>query len=573
MARRLSTISFALLLLLGTAFAQRLAAVLPQETVFAIGTENISEHADKLEPIIAEAERLGVAEAFSDLFGSQEEVPTEIPEEFADLEPLDLFGQEAWLTVSISEFNPLPAITVVIRAAPDAAAELGTSLEEAAAEEGATTLTEGNVTIYQFPIEGEADEESPFQVMAAARAGDVFVVSTNPEVARGVIRRLAGANEPSFVDSDGYDAALEPLGGGNAYVYLDMQAVAQAIRPFAAGTGYDLLIERGLSGLETFGRVGSVTSIENDGITSTSIRLPGSGDAMLAALLNGQEPASREPLEFVAPDALGVQVTNLDIPAWWDYLGDIARSSDELGNPDLDQMVMQFTGIDLRSTLFDWMGTQGATITGDLGAPVQPGVPSENLLGNSVYLLATTDGQAANQGLTMLFGMVGGMVAGFADPTGAGAPQIGQRVSSGVQISSYGVAPGVSLSFAVVDGWVLIATSDQIMDSALAAHASGTGIGGELGRLAREVPANATSYTLTDMQQTLEQSGAQMATQVQMFAGMAGGDIDFAALEAAGQSIEEFFSFLSQRAGGAYSYTVPEGNGVFRGYGMTEFDW
>ncbi|HEX7004908.1 MAG TPA: hypothetical protein VF168_12055 [Trueperaceae bacterium] len=572
MARRLTGFSFVLLLVLGTATAQPLASVLPQETIFAVGTEGIASHADKLEPIIAEAERLELGQAFRDAFGYEDELSTEVPEELGDLAPLDLVGQEAWLTVSISDFNPLPALTAVSRVSGGAADQLGASLEEAAAQEGATTLTEGDVTIYQFPLDSE-DEGSPFQVMAVARSGDVFVLSTNPEVLRGVLRRLAGANEPGFTDSEGYRVALDPLGSGNVYFYLDMQRLAGALRPLANGTGYDQLIQRALAGLETFGQIGSVTTIERDGFSSSSLRLPGTGDEMVMALLSGQEPASREPLDFVSPDALGVQVTSLDIPAWWDYLSDVARSSDELGNPELDQMITQFTGIDIRTALLDWMGDGAATITGDLGAPVQPGVPSENLLGNAVYMIETTDEQAASQGLSMLFGMVGGMVAGFADPTGAGAPQVAQRVSSGVQVTSYNVAPGVHVGFAVTDGWVLISTSEEGMDAALAARASGTGIGGVLGRLVSEVPDEATSYAVSDVQQTLEQTGAQMAAQVQMFAGMTGGDIDFQALEQAGAAIQEFFSFLAQRAGGSVTYTVPEGAGVFRGHGMTEFDW
>ena len=575
MARRLTGISFILLLLLGTVSAQRLAATLPQETILAVGTEDIASHANKLEPIIAEAERLELGQAFSAIFGSDEalgemEELDAVPQELADIAPLDLFGQEAWLSVSVSSFNPMPAVTVVSRVSASAASELGAALQESAAQEGATTVTEGDVTIYQFPLDVE---DAPLQVMAVAQADDVFALSSNPEVLRGVLRRLAGANEPGFTQSEGYEQTLAPLGSGNAYFYLDMQRLAEALRPLANGTGYDQLIQRALAGLETFGRSASVTTIENDGFSSSSLRLPGSGDEMLTILLSGQQPASREPLTFVSPNALGVQVANLDIPAWWDYLGDLARSSTELGNPDLDQMVMQFTGIDVRTTLFDWMGSQAATIAGDLSAPVQPGVPSENLLGDTIYMIETTDEQAASQGLSMLFGMVGGMAAGFADPSGAGAPQIAQRVSSGVQVTSYDIAPGLHLGYAVTDGWVLISTSEEGMDEALAAHASGTGLGGVLGRLASDVPRNATSYAVSDMQETLEQSGAQMATQWQMFAGMSGGDIDFQALEEAGQAIQEFFSFLAQRAGGSVAYTVPEGAGAFRGYGMTEFDW
>ncbi|MEX2535965.1 MAG: DUF3352 domain-containing protein [Trueperaceae bacterium] len=578
MARQAATITLILLLLMGASFAQRLASVLPAETIFAVGTEDVASHTDKLEPFIEEAERLKLADALSRLFGedasgdaeAEEEFASAIPEALAEIDPLDLLGHDAWLAVSISSFNPMPAITLVARTAGDAGAHLGDAIRQAAEDEGAQSSSEGSVTIYEFTVE---EDDSPFQVMALSQTNDVVVASTNPEVLRGVLRRLAGSGEAGFTSGDGYESTLGELGEANGYAFLDYEQLAAALQPLGTGIGYDLLIARALSGLQAIGTGGSIVSIEDDGLESASIRIPGAGDPALSALLVGQEPASRDPLQFVHPDALGVSVVHLDLPGWWNYLSELARSADELGNPDLDQMVMQFTGIDIRATLFDWMGTQAATITGELGSPVAPGVPSENLLGEVVYLLETTDEAAAGQGLSMLFGMAGGMVAGFADPSGSGAPAIEQRDSSGVQVTSFGIAPGVSVAYGVSDGWVLIGTSDEAIDRAFAARASGGGLQGELERLVGEIPQEATSFSLNDMQETLAQTGAQMAVQMQTFAGMSGGDIDFDALESAGTAIEEYFRFLAERAGGSFSYSVTEGAGVQRTYGQAEINW
>jgi hypothetical protein len=576
MARRsalVSILTLALLLVAGSGVAQRLAAVLPEDTVFALGTEGLADHAGKLDEFTAEAERLGLAEALTELFGvgdPGDELSDEIPEGLRELEPLDLFGREAWLSVSISSFNPMPAVTLAGRVSGDARSALADAISQAAEEQGAETASEGAHTIYLFPIE-EAD--SPVQVVAVSQADDVLALSSNPDVLRGVLRRLAGSGEAGFTRSAGYSATLAELGSGNVYTFLDFGRLSEALEPLgAASGGFEVLVARVLGGVGTVGTGGSVMRVDDDGLSSEAIRVPGSGDQALTSLLASTRPASRDPLRFVPADALGVSVSNLDLPGWWSYLNDLARSSGMLEG-SLDDMVLEFTGIDLRSSLFGWMGPQTASITTGLGAPVQPGVPSQNLLGEVVYLVQAEDVSAANQGLSTLLATVSAMVAGFADPTGmGGAAAIEQREVAGVQVTSYRMGPGVTVAQAAVDGWALLATSDDAIDKALAARAAGAALTGELGRLARQVPDDATAYSLSDVGETLAQTGAQMVSQMQMFAGL-GGDLDFDALENAGETLEAFFAFIADRTGGGVSYTVTESNGVSRSFGSTEVNW
>jgi hypothetical protein len=573
MALRLTTLSFVLLLLAGIANGQRLAAVLPAETVLAVGTEDLAAHEDKLDAIVAEAERLALGDAFTALMGQSEEetdLSDEIPAGLRELTPFELFGQEAWLAVSISSFNPLPAITFTTRLDSDAAAQVVGTLVDEAEKEGAEALSEGGETIYLFPLEDA--EDTPFQILAVSQVDDVFVMSSNPEVLRGVLRRLAGSSEAGFTAGQAYAATLGELGAGNGYFFMDYRRLATALEPLGAGTGFEPLIARVLAGLGSVGTVGSVTTLEQGGTTSAGIRLPGSGDPAFAALLSGGAPASREPVNFVWDSALGVGVNHLDLPGWWNYIGELVASSDELGNPNIDELVLQFTGIDIRTALFDWMGSQVATVTGELSTPVQPGMPSANLLGEVVYLIETSDESTAAQGLSLLFGTASGMVAGFADPTGMGAAAIQQREVSGVDVTSYVMGPGISIAHAVVDGWVLIGTSDAAIDAAIDANAAGGQLPTDLARLMDDIPSDATSYNLTDLSATLAQSGAQLATQMQTFSGLTGGDIDFDAIETASAAIQEFFAFLADRSGGSSSYTV-EGNGVSRSVGKSEFNW
>lgn len=576
MARRFTLRTFAtvsLLLLAATGNAQRLASTLPVETVFAIGTEDLASHEGKLDTFLAEAERLELGETLATLFETDEpegNAADELSSELAEMAPLDLFGKEAWLAVSISEFNPIPAITMVARLSGEARASLPEEIRRAAEEDGAETSNEGKATIYTFSIEVE---DSPFPVLAVAESADVVAVSTNPDVLRGVLRRLHGSGEAGFTSAGPYQSTIGALDRGNLYNFLDLERLADGLEFLGPVTGLDTLVSQVRAAVGTLGTGGGVTRITSTGLSAEGIRLPGSGDAVVAGLTSSTEPASREPLNFVPAEALSISVNQFDATGWWNYLVELGRSSDQLGNPDLDELVMQFTGIDLRTTLFDWLGTQHAVITTGMAQPVEPGLPSDNLLGETVYLLAADDSEAASRGLASLFGTVSAMVSGFADPTGEGAgPAIERREVAGVEITSYTMGPGIRVSQAVVGDWALIGTTDEAIDAAVSAGQRGTPPRGEFGRMARQVPAEALSYGVTDLQAMLGQTGAQMALQLQTFAGMSGGQVDFETLQVAGEKLEQFFEFIAGRAGGAYGYVLAEGDGN-HSYGFTEFDW
>lgn len=577
MARRVTLTTFLiaslLLLTAATGHAQRLASALPAETVFALGTEDLASHQDKLNTFIAEAERLELGEALAALFETDEPeggAAGELSSELAELAPLELIGNEAWLAVSISEFNPIPAITFIARLSGEARVTLPEEIRRSAEEYGAETTSEGSATIHTFSIEAE---DNPFPVLAVADASDVVVVSTNPEVLRGVVRRLNGSAEAGFTSTDAYGSTFGALGRGNFYNFIDLERAADGLEFLGPATGLDALVDQVRAAIGTFGTVGGVTRITSTGMSSEGISLPGSGDPAVAELLSNTEPASREPLGFVPDDALSISVNRFDATGWWNYLVELGRSSDQLGNPDLDELVTQFTGIDLRRTLFDWLGTELAVITTGVAEPVEPGLPSDNLLGETVYLLGASDGESAARGLAELFGTVSTMVAGFADPTGEGAaPGIERRQVDGVEVTSYAMGPGVRISHAVVGNWALIGTTDEAIDSVVAAGQRGTAPRGEIGRMARQVPDEALSFVVTDVNAVLGQSGAQLALQLQTFAGMSGEQVDFEALQAAGEKLERFFEFIADRAGGEYAYVLSEGNGT-HSYGFTEFDW
>ena len=153
------------------------------------------------------------------------------PPEVGALASLDVLGQEAWIALSASSFSPLPAATLITQLTPEALEQVTPLLEQANAQENPESFTEGDYTFYQLPIE-DAD---PIQVIAYAQADDLLMLSTNPDVLRGVLRRLGGADEPNFANSEGYSQTLSSLDSGTFYGYLDYVGIAAAAEPLLAG--------------------------------------------------------------------------------------------------------------------------------------------------------------------------------------------------------------------------------------------------------------------------------------------------------------------------------------------------
>ncbi|MFA5550590.1 MAG: DUF3352 domain-containing protein [Trueperaceae bacterium] len=558
-------------LLLGTASAQQLTNLLPQESFAVMGVSGISQHEAKFQPFVNEWQRLGLTELFTEAFPEDEEfdVDEAVPAEFANLDLFDVLGNEAWLAVSASRTNPLPAFSGVARVSPEAAAALQTVLDREAGEGEFQTLTEGAI---EFRVGASDEFDEP---MAYAIDGTFVAFSSNPDVLRGVLRRYQGAVEPSFVDSRGYADTVAPLLPSNAVVYFDLPQIVDLAEPFVTGMGFDASVARLARALRTFGSYASVTRITNQGLETLSMQVLGdpSLDPELYSLLSTNVPVSPTAQAFVSGNTVSYQAAGANVSGWWNYISGLAGDLPELGIGNLDTFIAQNVGIDLNQMLFSWMGSTFAMVT-PFTTVADIGMTPENMLGDSLYLIATSDAAAADQGLEMLISMGSMMAGAFLDPYGEGggmptAPAT--RTVAGVSVDTYDIGEGVVIEVAITGGYVVVATSSSAMDDALQAHAAGGALPPVLAGLAGNVPLGAGNVLLQDGAASFRLLGQTLTSQFGLFAGLAG-DIDFDAAEQASDGVAQFIEFLANKAGGQFSYGVADG-GVLRGYSLTGVDW
>ena len=576
----------AALWLTGGALAQSLGDLLPAETFLAFGTSDLNGQTEKLQPFIDEFERLELGQALAALFpeegaetggesgGDLEADMTDLAAEFEGLGLLDLLGQEAWVALSASSFNPLPSLTLLARLSPEASAKAAELLAEATSQAGVESLSEGEYTFYQERLDDA--EDSPVQVLAYAQADDLLALSTNPDTLRGVLRQLGGSGDPSFTASEGYAATLGQLEPANFYSYLDYAQVAQVVTPFAQTVGFPQLIERITQAFETAGVSTGVVRVTDSGLESEGLQALNrdGGDASLYALLSTATPVDPATATLAPQDALAWTSATVDLQGWWDYLNEIAAAAPELGG-SLDSMLGMFLGLDLRTTFFNWAGSSVTTVTTGVGEVAEPGVPSSNLLGDAVYIVAATDEAAAQTGLDTLLQSVSGTVASFADPSGgAGNASTQTEEIAGVTVNTFTITEGISLSYAVANGYAYIGTTqDGLRDVLEASAAASLQESDAFTRLTSEAPQDAGSLSVADNQATLSSTAAQLVSQVQMMAGLGGAsELDFEAVEAASSKLEAFLQFVAERLGSSIGY-AERSDGAIRGYSETQVTW
>jgi len=563
----------ALAVSIATASAASLLELLPADTFMAVGVEGLAEHEDKAQVFIDEWQRLGLGQLLQDAYADDqlEEAADEMPESLRNADLLDLIGGELWLTVSASSFNPLPAVTLVARLNAAGQAVVDELLAEGTSRGETTVFTEGAVTFYVAALlddteDGELGVPAEFGALAWARAGDLLTVSSNPDVLRGVLRRYQGASEPNLTANTAFNDTVGSLSAGNFYFYLDMATVVTIASPFANGMGFDGLVKRLGNAFTTMGSYGAVSYFVPDGVDGRSVRVLGdrSLDPRLYDLISGSGGVSNDATAFVPATALGFQVSTLDIPGWWAWLGEIAASEPQLGVDDLDGMVTSMTGIDLNQLLFAWMGSEIAVITAGAPSSTAIGMAMENPLGDVLYLVKTNDEAAAESGINTLFQTAAGMASSFMDPMGEGAAVMPtSRTVDGVTVTDWDLAEGFVVSTAVTDGYAIIATTPAGMDQALAARQASQGLPPSLAPLRQRIPEGANSYALSDDSASLASTADMLLSQMDMVTGLTGGgDIDFEAAEAANQALAQFVDFVAQRFGSSVSYTRFTGSSI-----------
>ena len=555
--------------LLSLAAAQSLAALLPSETLLAVGVQDLNKHAAKIQPFIDEWQRLDLTNLLEQSSG--EDVDTAMPAELQGLTIFDVLGDELWVSASASSYSPLPAMTIVARVSDKAVAVMESAIASEEPDADVQTLSEGRI---EFKVYTNPDDETP---LAFAQDGNFVAISTNPDALRGVLRRYQGAAEPNFTDSKAYAATLANISPAVVSFLIDLPGVVDVAKPFGQGMGFDQSIERVSKLFKTVGVVSSVVRLTSSGIETLSLQALGdrSLDPALYDLLTSTAGYPTTVLGFAPDGALGVQANNLNLPGWWAYLDKLVAELPELGIGGLDSFVTDNLGIDLSQMLFSWMGAGAGAITISAPAAAEPGAMTGDLLGDSVYLLAVKDEAAAQAGLSQFLTMATMMASSFIDAEGnAGVVQPTTRTSNGVNVTSYALDDNMTIETAFAGGYLLIATTPSGMDAALAANSTRrAGLAGALAPLQQDVPAGATSMALSNDQASLRTLADTILSQFGLVAGMAGSeDLDFAAVDQAGQALTSFVNFVADKFGGSYSYQVVDG-GALRGYALSQVAW
>jgi hypothetical protein len=577
------------------ASAQTLAKLLPQETIVAVGAQDLSGAANKFKNFQDEFNKLDVAGALAALFpagalnqaensmSGGAEALDDLSKDLEGLDVYDLVGQEAWLDLAASPANPVPAFTFVSKLSPKAQSAMQKFISDLNAEQAAhvQTLQEGKTTFYKLTMENES---SPFQVVAYTEVNDLLAVSTNPNVLRGVLRRLNGSGEPSLVDAQGYQSTLGTLKGGNFYGYSNFGTIAKALTPLAqslnqsADLKLDTLIHKLSGAFTTAGAVGRVERITDQGLETESLHAlnPSGGDKALQGLLLAHHPADRTTLHFAPADALSYSSSTANLSGWWDYLNSLSASVPQLGG-NLDSLLKNSFGFDLRQDIFSWAGDNVTTISTAPPQAVKPGAPNSNLLGNTVYIIASTDDAAASAGLANLFQKIGTTVSAMTNPQGQSTLTPTVSTVAGVTVTSYAVSSGINVSYAVTNGNVLIATSKEAMTAALTAAQNGQTLADQpmFKKASQFFPSNTSSISYTDEQASFNAVAHQFATSLQTLAGLGGSEkLNIGAVKKASDTVERFLDYVALRLGSAVSYSQPKAsqNSVYS-HGMTEVNW
>lgn len=540
--------------------AQASPELLPAETIFAVGINDANSAYPLLEPFVNEWVALGLG---NDL---------ELPAELGDANLLELLGESAWVGVSASGSNPIPTGIGLFRVSGEFRAFIEEMLAEVAAEEGTLTLTEGSHTFYL--VEDEDDVMEGFsEGMAVSLTSDgLLAFATGSDAMRGILRRADGSAEPSFAGSPSY-LAVSDFASDTVFTFVDFGRIGRIAagfgRPFVEQLELGGLLDELESAFEAAGIFASGVRLTPEGIRGHGLQLVGDSSSPVRALLLERGTVSGDFGSTLPADTLSYGRSWMDAGGWWNWLNSLAASVPELGIGDLGEMLEALTGVNPERDIFSWLGHEVRTVMTDFPDSAGIGIASDSLLGSSVYILETSDEAAAQASLDNLFFMGSMMATSMLSLDGSqGMPEPDISELGGVSVTTYDFADGFSLSYGVADGHVYLATDA----AALAAVLGGTGSGTDLERLGAEVPGNVAGFSVTDYSATIRASSEQLASQLGLFAGLSGEDLDFEMLEEYSAGLTAFFNFVADRTGGSWTYTRVDGNTVVS-ESFVEIDW
>src|SRR5690606_25393771 len=352
------------------------ASLLPETTVLAlhlspegVDTSTLGSLVDDLDLERAAASARSLAALFEEAVGGElhdaelpvdplEELAVTCPDLAAALEAAaDSFGPTV-LGVSLSRFDPVPDVVAVTRPEEH---DVASRLAAAAADglDGTSLGREGDAELYLL-----ADgAELPFVV---AESDGFLVASTDPELARGALRRAQGSREPGFADTrlGALSTSLTARGLGAT---LNLAAAADAVELYRGILGEapeaGPLLDRFVTTLRALGGFAWHVSVDAGGLVVESVsafdsRLAAeAGEDELLALLacRGCELSGPELLPRDAVGLRGGVFSASALVAWVDsWLAD-AREAGLVGDAAPGSLE-GLLGVDLGDLLLDWVG-------------------------------------------------------------------------------------------------------------------------------------------------------------------------------------------------------------------------
>lgn len=393
---------------------------------------------------------------------------------------------DALLTVSVSPFSPIPSATALLRA-DETTRELYALTQEAllgcAQDEGFAEISEleqNGVTLY---VVGDA---SDFPVVAG-NVDDLYFIGTNPDAVRGVVRKVMGADEPSFADTALYGRAMNTFSdSGNSLGFsIDLAALTDAVEGFAGFLGNDpelnYMVERASAMLRTLGGITGQISITSEGLMSESLFAvnPEGGDPALLELVLCDTCKVSAP--FLAPEGtVGVSAHYLPWRELWAYAQDWARGVEAVTGERLEvkALLQDELGLDLDTALFNWLGSEVQTYTLE---PFSPNL--RTLLYNpaQVTVIPVSSPEAAQAGLDE-FGRVLGPFfeemmnefdPGMGDFDIFGVGGLGSSVAvtnhsyKGVDITRVRASFNTDVAYAFVGNYLVVGAPDGALETVI----------------------------------------------------------------------------------------------------------
>ena len=536
--------------------AQSLPALLPDDVEVAVGLIELNDVTDRIEPFLAEAERVGLVDAIvaalpPDGGTSPDDVDGLVPAAFDGLGALDLLGTEAWIAVSASPFDPLPAATLLARVSPAARDAFTVAIAEGAERPGTRTLDEAGRTFYTYVP--EADAGLP---LAYAQLDDVVVLSTDPEVVRFVLRAADGRSGATFADLPVW-SELRDLGPGQVLGYLDPLPLTRSLETLAASSGAGELLARIQGALATAGPSVGVLRLDDDGVVTVGRQTPNpaGADALLYDLLTRGSAPSLELLRFAPAGAPSVAAGAFDLPGWWRWLDDVLASAATLGLPTASE-ALALLEVDADRLLLSWAGDGWAQIQTAPLTAADPAMADAPLLGEQALILRSRNDEAARAGLEEAWTLAGATLGGFLAPSGEGTATPVSIEIDGVKVLRLQLSDTLTLDAAVVDGWVVLTGSSNATEAVLSAYAAGGEGPAALTSLATDLPAELRSWSLSAPPAGDSGAADALIGQLQLLAGLGGAStLDFEAVDRASEAVAAYAAYLAERVGPSVAWT------------------